>query len=429
MTGSFASTIARARSEASWQQWLLIGIAVLSAVGMRIALAPNFTSDHTVYTGPWIQELRAGGFSALGEDFANYNPPYLYLLYLGTLLPFADDLTIVKLISAGFDLLLAAGVGALVHRLRGSVVIGALAGVAALFVPEVFLNSALWGQVDSAFTALLVWSMVFLLRRGAVGAWVCFALALSFKLQAIFFLPWLAVAFIVQRHRWRAVVIGALALAMTYVPALLAGRSPVSLALIYLKQAGGQDQLSASVANLYQWVPESFFDTVMPAGMFFGLGVVALLSMALLRRAETLEQADRWLLRVAAAVGTVVPFVLPQMHERYFYAGGVFALLCVLLDRRYAVPALALQFTALCAYSPFLFGAELLPLPLAAIVQLVAVGWTVALALGLVPDRRPLPLALELPRPRADPAPTGGPSALIPVQATAERPAAAVHAG
>lgn len=377
------------RDGATWQQWALIAVALLCALGMRWALAPNISGDVRHSVSPWLDTLRSDGFSALGGSFANYNPPYLYLLYLGSLTPFSD-VVIVKIIAAVFDLALAAGVVAVALRLRGSAILAAFAGVGVLLLPEVFLNSAMWGQADGIFTALLVWSAWGLLTRRFTFAWVLFALAFSVKLQAMFLLPWIAVAFLVQRHRWRSVLVGVAALLVTYVPSVIAGRSIPSLAGIYLGQVDDKKELAAGVANMYEWVPNAYYTTVFPAGLFFAVAVVALLVALYLRRMPAPELAGPWLLRIAAAIGVLVPFILPAMHDRYFFAGGVFTAICVLVDRRYLVPAIVLQFTAVMAYAPFLWHVTVIPIWATAILQLGAVLWVVWLSLR--PGRTRLPV-------------------------------------
>lgn len=240
----------------------------------------------------------------------------------------------------------------------------------------------MWGQVDATYTALLVWSVYFVLARRDIPAWVLFALALSFKLQAIFLLPWLALAFVLQKQRWRAVATGASVFLLTYVPALLAGRSPGSLAGIYVAQAQGYKHLTDRAANLYQWIPDSLYDPVAAAGVILAVGIVALLCVLYLHRARYVDRPEVWLVQIAAAFAVLVPFVLPAIHERYFYAGGVLAIVCLLIDRRYLIPALALQVTAVLSYAPFLFRTTIVPLPYVAVLQLAAVVAVVVLSLS-----------------------------------------------
>jgi len=325
---------------------------------------------------PWIDFLEAKGFEGLGQSFANYNVPYLYMLYVGTRLPL-EAIEIVKAIGLLFDLALAAGVAAIAYRLRPSVLMAGVAGIVVLLAPEVFLNSAMWGQTDSIWTSLLVWSAYFMMRRNDTLTWVFLALALAVKLQAGFFLPWLLLAFIVQRHRWRVLPYAGAVFALTYVPALIAGRSIRSLLGIYVEQTGGEI-LALSIPNLYSWIPDDFFVTVNPAGIFLTLGIVAVLCLLYLRRAPFVPDVELWLFQVAAAIGVVVPFFLPQMHDRYFFAGAVFAMLCALINRLYLIPALILQVTAILSYTNIVFRIETpIPLEYVAIVQLLVVAGVV----------------------------------------------------
>ena len=363
-----------------WQQWALVGIAILCGLLIRRYLAPEINPNYTDFLRPWVQHMRRDGIASLGEDFANYNVPYLYVLYLGSITPFSA-LHVVKGISIVFDLFMAVGVAAIVLHFRRNAMMAGLAAAVTLFLPEVFLNSAMWGEADSSYTALLVWAAYFILTRKDIPAWVLFSLALAFKLQAVFLLPWILLALIVQCHRIRAVLIGVAVFFAVWVPAFVAGRSLQSLASIYMTQYKYSSSLTLQAANLYQWVPNTMYAYVHPAGVFFGIGMVALLALLYIRRLRGLVNTELWLLQVAAAFGVLVPFVLPAMHDRYFYPGDVFAVICALLIRDYIVPAIALQFTAVIMLSAALFRVPPpIPLPWLAVGQLVVVGAVVALS-------------------------------------------------
>ena len=354
---------------------------VFAALALRVFLAPYEDPNYTYFIGPWFEHLDQKGFAGLGDNFANYNVPYLYVLYLGTLLP-ADPLLIVKVIATLFDLSLAAGIAAIVWRLRRNAFHAASAGAVALILPEVFLNSALQGQADSTYTSFLVWSAYFVVRRRDVPAWVMFGLAFSFKLQAMFMLPWILVALVVQRHRIRAVLIGMAVFFMAWIPAMIAGRDLKSLARIYRTQADGK-HLTREAANLWQWIPDRLYDYARPAGLAFALAVVALLALLYLRRAPSVKPPELWLLQVGAGMATAVPFVLPQMHDRFFFAASVFTLICAtLLPRSYVGPLIALQFTALIANSVGLVRVDpVIPLTWVAGIQLVTVTLIVGISL------------------------------------------------
>jgi Gpi18-like mannosyltransferase len=370
-----------------WQQWVLVGIAIICGLFIRRYLVPEVNPNYTDFLRPWVEHMRRDGGKSLGEDFANYNVPYLYVLYLGSVTPFSA-LHVVKAIAIIFDLFMAIGVAAIVFHFRRNAMLAAVAAAVTLFLPEVFLNSAMWGEADSSYTAFLVWAAYFIVARKDIPAWVMFSLALAFKLQAVFFLPWILLALIVQRHRIRAALIGIVVFFAVWVPALVAGRSLHSLAEIYVTQYKYSSSLTLQAANIYQWVPNTMSRYIHPAGIFFGIGIVALLGLVYLRRLRGLAQTEIWLLQVAAAFGVLVPFILPAMHDRYFYPGDVFAVICALVIRDYLVPAIALQFTAIIMLSVALFRVPApIPLPWLAIGQFVIVGVIVALSVVRIRQR------------------------------------------
>jgi Gpi18-like mannosyltransferase len=60
---------------------------------------------------------------------------------------------------------------------------------AALYTPTVVFNSALWGQCDATYASMLVAAIYFAIQRRPNLSVLFFAVALAFKLQAIFLFP------------------------------------------------------------------------------------------------------------------------------------------------------------------------------------------------------------------------------------------------
>src|SRR5688572_10780615 len=90
---------------ANWKSYtpviVLIGLALL----LRVLLIP-FTNYDTDGYSRWYDFIVQNGIrSALGQDFAIYTPPYLYLLSLATLTQnVIPKITAIKLIPIFFDL-------------------------------------------------------------------------------------------------------------------------------------------------------------------------------------------------------------------------------------------------------------------------------------------------------------------------------------
>ena len=215
----------------------VLGAAVMVAV--RIPLLSATSGDYIAFVSPWYDHLKNnGGFAAVGDNFSNYNPPYLYLLALMTYLPI-PKIVAIKSISIFFDLVMAFFAYRLV-ALRRPGWLPAVASTAILAAPTVVLNGADWAQCDSIYTAFCLGSMYFLLRRRPFWAAVFFGIAFAFKLQAVFFAPIAIIVLIVQRERLRrivaAVVIAPIVFVAMLLPALVAGASVSELMAVYPNQ-------------------------------------------------------------------------------------------------------------------------------------------------------------------------------------------------
>ena len=369
--GSVLRSVRAALRSGVWMEWALLAVVFVAIVGVRTSLGPWQSDDYTRYLQRWSEYLQVHGFSGLGDRFADYNVPYLYLLYIGTLLP-ADSLTWVKLVAGASDLALAAGCAAVLAHLRLPRHLVVLGAAAVLLLPEVLLNSAAWGQADSTYSALVVWALWGALRNRAMTTWICFALAFTFKLQAAFLLPLFVVAHVGQRWRIAAPAAGVLAALLTEVPAIVAGRSPASLAEVYVNQTNGYQALTLNAPSLYAFLPDAAwaYDLGRSAGLLFAVACVGVVSYAVLRRARAGALAPRTLVLFAVVLGLLAPYTLPQMHERYFYAGNVLLFVLALVDRRLLPLAFAGQAVAVLAYAPFLFGtAPVLPMAALALVE------------------------------------------------------------
>ena len=137
--------------------------------------------------------------------------------------------------------------------------------------------------------------------------------------------------------------------------------------------------LTMNAPSVYAFVSaQQDLGIIRSAGILFAGAAVLVLSYALTLRAVVLDQ--RRLVLLAAVSAILVPFVLPAMHERYFFPADVFALVAAFwVPRRiWYVPAL-LQFTSFETYQSYLFGANTrIDLRILAVLVFVALVATVA---------------------------------------------------
>ena len=146
----------RARLLKSTLSFVLAALLMTLALGLRAAVLDYKTLDYINFLSRWVEFFRQhGGFRALKYPIGNYNIPYLYFLALFSALPI-DDLYLIKLLSILSDVLLAWGAMLLCSRFTKSRLRLLAVFYTILFLPTVFLNSAVWAQCDSIYVAPLL---------------------------------------------------------------------------------------------------------------------------------------------------------------------------------------------------------------------------------------------------------------------------------
>lgn len=141
----------------------------------------------------------------------------------------------------------------------------------------------------------------------------------------------------------------------------------------------------------YAWLPADAGSVMKYLGLGFTVAAVVAIGMWLLKRGRELAPGD--VVVLAATAMLVIPSLLPEMHERYFYVGEVLAVLAIAVDRWFTGVAAAIQIASISTYVGYLASAAIMPLELSAVFAAVAVALSVAILIRRL--RRP---AGSLPR-------------------------------
>ena len=334
------------------------------------ALALDYqTLDYQWFLSQWAATFReGGGFAALKEPIGNYNIPYLYLL---AAISYWDipDLYLIKWISILFDVLLAWGVLRLIRCIVPDRPAAGVAGFCVtLLLPTVVFNGAVWGQCDSIYTALLLHALACALEKHPGPSVVLLSLAFSFKLQAIFFVPLWCIFWYSGRVKFRHLWLFPATYVGTMLPAILLGKPIGDILGVYLDQAGSESQhtsLNFNSPSVFGFLP---YQAQVDEALLAKLGILAafLLVLALLAVLFPLRRrlSDRALLAAALAMAVGVPFFLPYMHERYFFAADLLSLVWAFALPRCIPQAVAIQAASLGGYHAYLVGRYFLPLTL-----------------------------------------------------------------
>lgn len=346
------------------------------ALVLRALVFGYETLDYQNFLTRWVDFFRQnGGWRALSEPVGNYNIPYLYFMALFSYSS-VKDLYLIKLLSTVFDVLLAYSAMRLVSRWQNSAGLRLGCFFTVLLWPTVFLNSAVWAQCDSIYVALALLGIDLALDERPVLAMTCMALSFGFKLQAVFILPVCAVLWMQGKFKWYHFLVFPAVYVLLVLPAVIIGRPFMDTLLLYFGQTGsigtGLNYNSPSVFALIRDVADT--DAAAKAGIVGAFAyMLAVLGVCFIGRRRLGDQAV-FAAAVLLAVG--IPFLLPHMHDRYFYAADILTLALAFAFPVYFPTALLTEFASLLGYHAYLKMRYLLPMHYgaAALLIVLAVG-------------------------------------------------------
>jgi Gpi18-like mannosyltransferase len=361
---------------------ILIVASFVLGLACRYVARDEVTGDTSQYLLPWFETARDLGLASLGRTFTNYTPLYSYLLLAVTELDgLFKSWHLIKAISFVFEF----GCSVVAARLVSTVDTGGAHAPACAFgavwlAPTVLFNGAVWGQADALWTFFVLLSVYCLCRDRPLTGTIAFAAGLSIKAQAAFLGPFIFALVLRRTIHWMWLVTIPIVYLAIASPAWLLGQPLVDILGVYLKQAGTFHRLSMNAANLWLFVPDSFYGIGVGVGMALAVAAGLCFSVVVARARLTLKPDH---LIIAAAMSLLLtPLLLPKMHDRYFYAFEVMAIVLACLHPRLIPVALAAQLNGVLAYLAY-YGTAASLLPLAALGNL----W-ILIELGMFAKRK-----------------------------------------
>lgn len=325
-----------------------------AAFALRALCLPYETLDYQNFLSHWVAFYRENlGFRSIAYPLGNYNIPYMYFLCLFSYLPIRD-LYLIKLLSILFDVLLAFAAMQLLALCGRGVGARLACFFTVLFLPTVVLNGALWGQCDSIYAALALLGLWLGLRDRPVLSVLCFTLSFGFKLQAVFLMPIMAVLWFRGNYRLWHFALFPVFYVLLVLPAVLLGKPFIETLSLYASQTGsigdGLNYNSPSVYAFFWRSPATEDAANLGIAGAFTL-MLALLLFCFFRRRR---MGARAVLTAAYLFAVGIPFLLPHMHERYFFMGDALSVVLACACLLCAPAALLTQFASLLGYHAYL---------------------------------------------------------------------------
>lgn len=327
---------------------LMLGLGTL-AVGLvlRAQYIEFVSQDYFYFLSKWVLYIREHGLlAAYGVSFHNYAPLYPYMLGLfDALFTHLNPIYTVKLLSFVGELYAAYWayhIVALHFHDRPDSLRPTIAVVALLLCPSVVTNGSMTGQCDIWLTGFMLACLYSLMTGKTKTSLVYAGVAFCFKPQTVFFAPMLLVLLLRKDISWKWVWIIPATFVVLCIPAWLQGRTMDSMLLIYWVQIRGY-LASYNAAN-----PYFYFNEVKPADLrqVIHVGEAITAGIAGILVAVTYKRWNAPLtplscLLLATLFASVMPFILPLMHDRYFFMADVFSLLLAcMLPRWFLLPVL-----------------------------------------------------------------------------------------
>lgn len=345
-------------------------ITILSCV-LRYSVFDCIRGDFTNFLKPWYKTIYENGVSALGYTIGDYTPAYYYLLYIISLFKFDPEsmqvLYGIKYISCIFDFLLAVFVYFIVEEITKSKHKALIAYIGVNFGITIFLNSALWGQCDSIYTAFIAMSLYYLLKGKQRKSLICYGVSFSFKLQAIFILPLYIILFLRKNLKFRYFIYIPLVYLCFALPSCIVAPSFFvrlgDIMMVYINQsANSYQQLTLNAGSLYGLIFTNFKEEKFISAFSVPLAIALIGTFIYFIYRSKEEFSKTTYVKIVTLFALVFPYLLPHMHERYFYVADVVIIVYAILNPKKIYVAACALINSLIGYMAYLWGISFIPL-------------------------------------------------------------------
>ncbi len=335
---------------------------ILSIIGilLRVLWLNGESGDYKGFLALWVDDIRRlGYFKSLKYSIGNYNVPYMIILTFISLLK-CKPLIPIKIISIIFDFICAYYSSKIVYLITKNNTLKLVIYGIVLCLPSVIVNSSMWGQCDSIYTAFILISLYYLLNKKYTLSFIMLGISLSFKLQAIFVLPVYILLFFREKkiHLYHFLLIPIMDIVLS-LPAIIMGKSIKDIFLVYFNQTDYYIDAVLNFPNLYNYIQENtlFFITnhklistigvILTAFIFFIMWVYILINKVKFNN-EKIITLFLWSILICV-------FFLPHMHDRYMFSADILSIVWFIIYQKKVFIPFIINISSTLTYFYFLF--------------------------------------------------------------------------
>lgn len=335
---------------------ILFLTAILLLAIVAKYLAYNYKSgDYEAFLKPWYDKIiELGKIKSLKYKIGDYNVPYMFILAIFSYIPISP-LILIKTLSVIFDVILAIYSSKLVYEFiksnKNAILISDICFGVILFLPTVFMNSAVWAQCDSIYVTFVIMSLYYLKKDKVLTSFILLGIAFAFKLQFIFILP-IYILLYFKRNDISILhfIIIPIVNVLMCLPAIIMGRGIKDCLLIYFSQTGTYKSLTLNYPNLYSLFGE-VFQNQSKVLVLLTIAIIGMISFYLVYRKVKINDN---VIKIGLMFALITVYFLPRMHERYGFLVEILSIIYVFIYKKdFSLPVI-LQLSALSGYFMFL---------------------------------------------------------------------------
>ncbi|KNY28198.1 DUF2029 domain-containing protein [Pseudobacteroides cellulosolvens] len=321
--------------------FILLGIGFLLRLA-SVTLMEGFTYDIVCFK-KWASVL-SGGFTDVYKMKipSDYPPLYMYiLLIIGKIASFDNIghyyVVLLKLPSIIADVATACIVFRVAKKYI-TIEMSILLSIFYVFNPAVFINSTLWGQVDSFFTLIIVLALFKLTENKIVFSSILFSIAVLMKPQGIIFLPILFFE-LFRKRNLKDIIKSALSCICTAIIIVLPFAlklGPLWIFRLYLNTMGEYKFATLNAFNLFQLLGANFQDDSETLFIFsyYNWGMISICLITLFSWLIYIKSQNSSYIFITALLLFAGVFTFSsRMHERYIFTSVALAILSYIYIR------------------------------------------------------------------------------------------------
>ncbi len=366
--------------------YVVLILGIIMSVVARVASFGFISSDMSGFLIGWFGQIeQLGKIHALNTQVGNYSVAYQILISIMTYIP-VNPVIQYKVLSVIFDYSLALAVGLIVYELKDKkVILGIVAALIVMFSPLVIVNSSVWGQCDSIYTSFAVWSLYFFIKKKYPLTFIMYALSFSFKLQAVFLLPFFLFAYI--RKKEFSILnffIIPLVMEIVCIPAMIMGRGIKAAFSVYYYQTGSCDKMFFSYPSFWSLFSDlkdaslsrEYIGSMKVAAIILAFIVLLAIMAAVIKKNIDIDNVNTFLFSFIMVYSCVL--FLPGMHERYGFMYEIIGIIVIFIIPRTIWPLGLTMCLSCITYGISLFG-NIEVSPIMGIANLLAYGTYISL--------------------------------------------------